>query len=155
VQLYALPGSGESNRLLNYSGLMWSVVWNPVQPWLALSNPGELKVYDVASDTYFTPSPDSGYATGPGCFSPDGTRYLFGRGTQMHMAVLHADHTAVISPTSVVGQPMGWLDDERYTYWRETPSDMWVREVASRQEQNLTNEASDVMFCGWSRKRIR
>ena len=151
VQLYGLPGSGAGNRFLPDTSLIWSVVWNPIQPWLAFSSGGQLKVYDVAASTYFTPTPVSPYATGPGAFSPDGNRYLFGRGAQMHLATLRPDHTATITPTLVDGQAMGWLDDERFTFWRESPSDMWVRELASGQQQNLTNEARDVMFCGWTK----
>lgn len=151
VHLYPMPGSGADERDLPQSSGAWSVVWNPIHPWVAFSGSGQVRVYDLDSDSYFS-SPNLGSTAGPGCFSPDGNRYFFGSGANMFMAQLHADHTLSSQFTGLSGgQVLGWLDDERYTYWKQSPSDLWLRDTSGNQAQNLTNEASDVMFCGWTR----
>lgn len=153
IQCYALPGSGASPVSIPLDNFSWSVVFNPEQPWLAFSSGGGLKIYDLAAGQFFAvPPAQDQYAGGPGCFSPDGNRYLFGRGADLFVAELDGTaHTVEVTPLQVSGQMMGWLDDERFTYWRENPSDMLVRDRQDGSEQNLTNQGSDAMFCGWSK----
>ena len=154
IQCYPMPGSGATAVSVPTAGfgLCWNVVWNPVQPFLAFASSGGLKIYDVTTSTYFQVPPASNqYAAGPGCFSPEGRRYLFGRGNDLFMADLQPGYRLTVTPLLLHGQMMGWLDEDRITYWKSNPSDLWVHDLADGQEQNLTHQGSDAMFCGWTR----
>lgn len=149
IQLYAMPGSGATPR--SVPGWGWHVVWNPVQPWLAFGSQS-LKIYDVENSRFFD-VPPSPYAAGPGCFSPDGHRYLYGRGGDLFLADINgATHQVSTRGLNITGQMMGWLDEQRFTCCKFAPEqpDLWVYDLGDGSQQNLTHQGIDLMFCGWS-----
>lgn len=153
IELYPVPGEGGTARTVPTGGsVAWNIVWNPVRDWLAFASGSGVKIYDVGNSA-FVPVSYQGNTAGPGCFSPDGSKYVFSAGINLFQTDLTLNPAPVTPlPGGLQGAAMGWIDDERLTFWdAQTADDLWVFDFANGDKFNLTQQPGGEMFCGWSK----